>query len=192
MTVYPLRSRYWLLATGGAIVVFGIVALILIAGPSGSARVVGVPAGLAVGAFGAWFVWSLRQMALVLDGDRLGRRTGLRARVGCWIELRDVELVTDAPMSSSVSRRRRDAVLWTPSTADPRLSIVVGRWLMLRQQRDLRAAVEAHSPKLYPFVVQYSTLGDADAVELHDALSAMLAKVPDIRPVSTRRPLGSS
>lgn len=190
--MYPLRSRYWLLATGGATVLFGIVALVLIAGPSGSARIVGVPAGLTVGAFGAWFGWSLRQMALVLDLDRLGRRTGLLGRIGNWIDLCEVELVTDAPMSSSVSRRRRDAVLWTPSLDDPRLSILFARWVMLRQQRDLLATVEARRSKLYPFVVQYSTLSDVDAAELHRALSAMLVGVPDSRPMWTRPPLDAT
>lgn len=181
MIVYSLRSWYWLVAETCAAVLFGFIALMLIAIPSGSGRVVAIVAGLGVGVVGVWFVWSLRQRALVFDGGRLGRRSGLRARIGCWIDLDDVRLVTDAPTASSVARHRRDALLWTPNRVDSRWSMRLTRRLMAREQRDVLMSVEARGDELYPFVVPCSTLRETDAVELHGAVSPLLAGVPDAR-----------
>jgi hypothetical protein len=181
MIVYPLRSRYWLLAEASTLVLSGAVALILIVGPSGSGRLAGVVAGLAVAVAGGWFVWSLRRRALILDGDRLGRRSGLRAQCGHWIDLDDVRLISDAPMASSVTRQRRDALLWTSSRVDSRWSASLTRRLMVAQQRDRLIAVEARGDTLYPFVVPCSTLREVDVNELRATLSPLLKGVPDVR-----------
>ena len=142
--------------------------------------------GVALSACGGWIVWALRRAALVVDGTRLGRRSGLLGRTGRWIDLHDVRLVTDAPTASSLRFRRRDALLWTPSSVESRMSEAMWRRLLPDDTGATLAAIEADVGTLHPVVVQLNSLNAGAAAELDRAVSSMLPAVPDLRTPSTR------
>ena len=103
-------------------VLFGLAGAVAVYGGLEDDAVVVVALGVVLLACGGWLVWALRRTALVIDGSRLGRRSGLSGRTGRWIDLREVRLVTDAPTASSLRFRRRDLLLWTASSVEPSMS----------------------------------------------------------------------
>ncbi len=186
MVTYPLRSPTLSVATVSVVVLFGLAGAIAVYGGLDDGASAIVAFGVALWACGCWIVWALRRTALVLDGPQLGRRSGLLGRTGRWIDLHDVRLVTDAPTASSLRFRRRDALLWIPSSVESRVSEAMWRRLLPDDTAATLATLEADVGALHPVVVQLNSLSAGAAEELDRAVSSMLPEVPDLRTLSTR------
>jgi len=170
MQVHPVRSPFLTLGQVALVFIVLLVALVLVAAPSGDARASGIiAAGLVVGA-GAFTLRGLRRQAIIVDGDRLGWRRGFTNRISGWTRLSDVAAVTTSKLSSSIAWTRRDVVLWTPEGGLDG----VGGWLARSQlSADQRRALDETAGPLggmRPFIVPYSALREDDRV----ALAALL------------------
>jgi len=180
MVVYPFGMWHWLMATFGIVVGVLVFSPVLIFGPSGSAQPWGVLGGIAVAVGGALLVRMMVRQALVLDGRRLGRRWGFLPRIGWWIDLDDVHLITETTASMQARIGRRDTVLWTHTEFYP---LFTGhfRKMELRVRPELLLSVEARVGKLYPYQVQFCSMRKRDAAVFFDELSQVLPRVPDAR-----------
>ena len=101
----------------GAQLALGAITVIVAAGlatvPAGSARVFGIVAAIVVAAVGVILIRGLRRQAILVDGDRFGWRRGLTNKVIGWTDLDDVEVATTAQLSTSITRKHPDVILWT-------------------------------------------------------------------------------
>jgi hypothetical protein len=180
MVEYSFGMWHWLLSTIGITLTFGITALVLIFGPAGDAQPLSMLAGFMVAVGGALLVRMVISQGLVLDDRRLGRRSGFSPRIGWWIDLDDVHLITETTASMQARIGRRDTVLWTHTEFSP-LFRKHFRKMELRARPDLLPAVEARVGELYRYHVQFCSLRRHDAAALFDALTPLLPKVPDAR-----------
>lgn len=170
MIELPIRSVF--LTIGQlAIALFALlVALVLIFGPSGSARLPAIIGAIAVVVGTVWIIRGLRRQAIILDGDRLGWRGGLTGAVVGWTRLADVEASSTALMSSSITRQHPDVILWASSGGLTGL-----RAILLNRQRppQLRtgAAAEGSSrAELRPFIVPFSAFRNDDRATMRTLL----------------------
>ena len=112
MIEMPVRSKF---LTVGQMAIGGIAvlaALVLVAGPSGAARLPGIVAAIVVMVGAVWLIRGVRRQAIIVDGTRFGWRGGLTGKVVGWTDLDDVELASTARVSSSITRKHpgRDPV----------------------------------------------------------------------------------
>lgn len=162
-----MRSKFLVLGQIALASIAVLVALVLFAGPSGSARAPGIAGGVGVLVVAAWLLRGLRRQAVVLDGDRVGWRGGPTGRVVGWTALDDVHAVSVARMSSTLTRANPDVILWA------RAGGLRGvRALLLRPQMPGALAADGHRPPLHPFIVPFSALGDADRAAMHTLLAS--------------------
>ena len=77
MQVHPVRSPFLTLGQVALAVIVLLVALVLVAAPSGDARASGIIAAVIVVVVGLFTLRGLRRQAIIVDGDRLGWRRGL-------------------------------------------------------------------------------------------------------------------
>lgn len=170
MVVMPLRGTFLALGQVALGVVAVCVALVLIGGPSGSARVVGIIAAVVVLGGAAWLIRGLRRQAIIVDGSRLGWRGGPTGRIAGWTDLADVEVASVAHVSSTINRAHVDVILWTP------VGGLTGiRAVLLQRQfpASLRSAPGPHGPsgaELHPFIVPFTAFGDADRATMRQML----------------------
>lgn len=166
MVELRVRSKFLVLGqiALGMIAVFA--ALVLFAGPSGSARAPGIAAGVLVLVVAVWLLRGLRRQAVVLDGDRVGWRGGPTGRVVGWTALDDVHAVSVARMSSTLTRTHPDVILWAKAGG-----LRGVRALLLRPQMPRQLAADGHRPPLHPFIVPFSALSDGDRATMHTLLA---------------------
>ncbi len=115
MIEMPVRSKFLTLGQVAIGVIAILAALVLIGGPSGSARLVGIVAAIVAIVGAAWVIRGVRRQAIIVDGSRFGWRGGLTGKVVGWTDLDDVELASTARLSSSITRKHPDVILWTRS-----------------------------------------------------------------------------
>ena len=156
----PVRSAYLTIGQVALGVIAGLTALVLIGGTNGSARLPATVASIAVIVGAVWLIRGLRRQAIVLDGTRFGWRGGLTGKVVGWTDLDDVELASVARLSSSVTRRHPDVILWTRSGG-----LTGIRSLLLDRQfpPQMRTGRGTHGPsgvELQPFIVPFSAFAD--------------------------------
>ena len=154
----------------GAIVAF--VAIGLVAVPSGGAAVAGVIAAVVVVLGGGYLIRSMRRQAIIVDGERLGWRRGLSSKISGWTDLAAVEAATVAKLSTSITRKRPDVILWTRTGGLQGANAVLLRPQLpadLRRQLDARAA---SSEPLNPFIVPFSALPEQGRTAISDLLAA--------------------
>lgn len=170
MVEMHLRSVFLTLGQVALAVIAVLSALVLWAGPSGTARVPGAIAAILVLVGAAWLIRGLRRQAIIVDGARLGWRGGLTGKVVGWTDLADVEMASTAQLSSSISRRHPDVILWTRTGGLTGL-----RAVLLRMQRPASAPSEGTTHAvdragLRPFSVPLSAFGDTDRATMRTLL----------------------
>lgn len=170
MEVHLVRSWFVTLGQVALAVIVVLVALVLVAGTSGSARVPGTGAAVVAVAAGVFLIRGLRRQAVVVDGDRLGWRRGLTDRITGWTRLSDVVAVTGSKVSSSISLRERDVVLWTPEGGLGGVGGWLARSQLSAEQRRTLDAAAGPGGRVRPFIVPYSALREPD----REALAALL------------------
>jgi len=160
--------RSWVLTLGQVALAF--IALLVAAGlasvPTGAARIPGAVAAVLVIVLAAFLIRGLRRQAVILDGDRLGWRRGLTAKVTGWTDLDDVEAATVAKVSSSIKRKRPDVILWTRVGGLRGVNAVLLRPQLsgeVRQTLDQRAG---STDRLNPFIVPLSAVREDDRAAL--------------------------
>jgi hypothetical protein len=132
------------------------IALALATVPSGSARIVGIVASIAVVGIAAWLIRSLRRQAIIVDGHRLGYRRGPMGKVSGWTDLSDVETATFAKLSTSVRRGHRDVILWS------RVGGLRGLSAALLRAPATGPKGNTFDDDLHPFLLPLSALDDTD------------------------------
>ena len=108
-----MRSPFLMAGQVALGAIAAIVAVGLLTIPSGSAVPFGIAGAIVVAAFGAILIRGLRRQAILVDGDRFGWRRGLTNKVIGWTDLDDVEVATTAQLSTSITRKHPDVILWT-------------------------------------------------------------------------------
>jgi hypothetical protein len=160
MIEMPVRSKFLTLGQVAIGVIAILAALVLIGGPSGSARLVGIVAAIVAIVGAAWVIRGVRRQAIIVDGSRFGWRGGLTGKVVGWTDLDDVELASTARLSSSITRKHPDVILWARSGGLNGL-----RSLLLDRQfpPQMRTGKGTRGPsgvELQPFLVPFSAFGD--------------------------------
>ena len=157
-------------------IALGVIAMAVAAGlatvPAGSARVLGIVAAIVVAALGIFLIRGLRRQAILVDGDRFGWRRGLSNKVIGWTDLDDVEVATTAQLSTSITRKHPDVILWTRVGG-----LRGGNAILLRRQLpdEVRQRLDARSTSaepLHPFIVPFSALGDDGREAIATSLQA--------------------
>jgi hypothetical protein len=172
VTEYPVRSKF---LVGGQVALGAIVAFVaigLVAVPSGGAAVAGVIAAVVVVLGGGYLIRAMRRQAIIVDGERLGWRRGLSSKISGWTDLAAVEAATVAKLSTSITRKRPDVILWTRTGGLQGANAVLLRPQLpadLRRQLDARAA---SSEPLNPFIVPFSALPEQGRTAISDLLAA--------------------
>lgn len=178
MTEFAVRSAFLTLGQVAIAVIAAVAALLLIGGPSGAARLPAILVAIVVVLGAALLIRGVRRQAIILDGARLGWRGGLTGSVVGWTDLADVEVASVAHLSSSITRRHPDVILWT------RIGGLTGlRSALLRRQfpAALRTGRGTQGPSgttLAPFIVPFSALRDDDRATMH-ALLDRYGLLPD-------------
>lgn len=150
MRVHQVRGGHLVMGQVAIVVLALLGALVLGFGPSEPSEVLGgrfAAVGLLAGA--VFLVRSLRRQAVVVDGRRLGWRSGLRMRASGWTDLADVRLVTNALSTISPRSGRRDLILWAREGGQRGLGAALMRRQMpkeLRRQKSTRALRPFHLP----------------------------------------------
>ena len=157
-------------------IALGVIAMAVAAGlatvPAGSARAFGIVAAIVVAALGIFLIRGLRRQAILVDGDRFGWRRGLSNKVIGWTDLDDVEVATTAQLSTSITRKHPDVILWTRVGG-----LRGGNAILLRRQLpdEVRQRLDARSTSaepLHPFIVPFSALGDDGREAIATSLQA--------------------
>jgi hypothetical protein len=169
---YPVRSPFLMAGQVALGAIAAIVAVGLLTSPSGSAVPFGIAGAIVVAAFGAILIRGLRRQAILVDGDRFGWRRGLTNKVIGWTDLDDVEVATTAQLSTSITRKHPDVILWTRVGG-----LRGGNAILLRRQlpgevRERLDARSASAEPLHPFIVPFSALGDDGREAIATSLEA--------------------
>jgi hypothetical protein len=162
LVVHPVRSTFLTLGQVAIGVIALAVAAALVAAPTGAARVGGIVAAIALVAAAAYVIRSLRRQAVVTDVARIGWRRGLTGRVGSWTAFVDVEGVTTAKASTSISRKRADVILWTRTGGMRGVDAILLRpQLGADARRQLQERSGSDAP-LHPFLVPFTAMKTDD------------------------------
>jgi len=170
MIEMPVRSKF---LTVGQMAIGGIAllaALVLVAGPSGAARLPGIVAAIVVMVGAVWLIRGVRRQAIIVDGTRFGWRGGLTGKVVGWTDLDDVELASTARVSSSITRKHPDVILWTRSGGLIGLRALLLDLQFPPQMRTGKGTSGPSGVELQPFIVPFSAFSD----DHRDTVRAML------------------
>ena len=162
MIELPVRSVFLTLGQVALGVIGVVAALVLIGGPSGSARLPGIIAALAVLAGTVWLIRGVRRQAIIVDGTRLGWRGGLTGKIVGWTDLDDVELASTARVSSSITRTHPDLILWTSAGGLTGLRAMLLDRQFPPQRRTGTGTRGPSGVELRPFIVPFSAFGEDD------------------------------
>ena len=166
-----MRSPFLLAGQVALGAIAAVVAIGLATIPSGSAAPFGIVGAIAVAALGVVLVRGLRRQAILVDGDRFGWRRGLTNKVIGWTDLADVEVATTAQLSTSITRRHPDVILWTRVGGLRGANAILLRRQLPGDVRRRLDAASASAEPLHPFIVPFSALRDDD----RDAIATSLA-----------------
>lgn len=170
MIELPVRSTFLTLGQVALGVIAVVAGLVLIAGPRGSARLIGVVAAVSIAIGAVWLIRGLRRQAIILDGSRLGWRGGLTDKVVGWTDLDDVELASTARMSSSITRKHPDVILWTTSGGLTGVRSLLLDRQFPPQMRTGRGTRGASGVELQPFIVPFSAFAEEDRARVRAML----------------------
>ncbi len=167
---YPVRSVFLTLGQVALVLIAVAVAAGLVFVPTGTARLVGGAAAIVVLVGAAYLVRSLRRQAVVVDGQRLGWRRGLTAEIRGWTDLADVEGLTVAKASTSISLERTDVILWTRVGGMRGIDAVLLRPQLGADARRQLDASAGSDEQLHPFLVPFTAMRPGD----REVLAALL------------------
>lgn len=170
MVELPIRSVVLTMGQVALALLAALVALVLIGGPSGTARLPAILGAVAVVVGTIWIIRGLRRQAIILDGERLGWRGGLTGTVVGWTRLADVEVSSTALMSSSITRRHPDVILWAHSGGLTGLRAILLNRQFPPQSRIEAAATGSSRGALRPFIVPFSAFSDDDRATMRALL----------------------
>lgn len=170
MIELPIRSAVLTIGQVALALLAALVTLVLIGGPSGTARLPAILGAVVVVVGTVWIVRGLRRQAIILDGERLGWRGGLTGTIVGWTRLGDVEVSSTALMSSSITRRHPDFILWANSGGLTGLRAILLNRQFPTQLRTGAAAKGSSHGALRPFIVPFSAFSDDDRATMRALL----------------------